>query len=227
MRCRGNTIAFVPTMGFLHEGHLALVSEARRHAHLVVVSIYVNPGQFSPSEDFSVYPSDFEGDVRKLMAVPGGGVDVVFHPHNLYDYDIEKGPNTGASATLVHEHDAPPALSCVEQKGMGHETWVRVHNLEKGLCGKSRPIFFRGVATVVTKLFNIVDPDVAVFGKKDYQQWRLIQRMVTTLFTHFIAMWNKTYYVQPLCPCFMPFTYNVFSLQSKGCIDANLFFCLE
>ena len=73
-------------------------------------------------------------------------------------------------------------MSCVEDRGAGHETWVRVEGLDKGLCGKSRPIFFRGVATVVAKLFNIVEPDVAFFGKKDYQQWRIIRRMVSFVF---------------------------------------------
>ncbi|CAN1831567.1 Pantoate--beta-alanine ligase [Linum perenne] len=129
-------------MGYLHQGHLSLVKEAQSLADVIVVSIYVNPGQFSPTEDLSTYPSDINGDIQKLRSV-----DAVFHPHNL------------------------------EEMGAGHETWVRVEKLEKGLCGKSRPVFFRGVATVVSKLFNIVEPDVAVFGKKDYQQWRIIQRM--------------------------------------------------
>uniref|UniRef100_A0A803LAI6 Pantoate--beta-alanine ligase n=1 Tax=Chenopodium quinoa TaxID=63459 RepID=A0A803LAI6_CHEQI len=117
-------------MGYLHKGHLSLVSEAHQHADLVVVSIYVNPGQFSTSEDLSTYPSDFHGDIQKLMSVPGG-VDVVFNPYDLYDY------------------------------GRGRDS--------------------KGVATVVSKLFNIVEPDVAIFGKKDYQQWRLICRMVRDL----------------------------------------------
>ncbi|KAK7395360.1 hypothetical protein VNO78_15912 [Psophocarpus tetragonolobus] len=154
MRAQGKVIGLVPTMGFLHMGHLSLVAQARSLCDVVVVSIYVNPSQFAPTEDLATYPSDFDGDVKKLTSVPGG-VDVVFHPHNLYDYCGESGP--------------------------GHESWVRVEKLELGLCGNSRPIFFRGVATVVTKLFNIVDPDLAVFGKKDYQQWRIIQRMVRDL----------------------------------------------
>ncbi|CAN1831566.1 Pantoate--beta-alanine ligase [Linum perenne] len=148
MRCRGKTIALVPTMGYLHQGHLSLVKEAQSLADVIVVSIYVNPGQFSPTEDLSTYPSDINGDIQKLRSVDAEG--------------------TGIS-------------SCVEEMGAGHETWVRVEKLEKGLCGKSRPVFFRGVATVVSKLFNIVEPDVAVFGKKDYQQWRIIQRMVRDL----------------------------------------------
>ncbi|CBI37277.3 unnamed protein product, partial [Vitis vinifera] len=147
MRSQGKTIGLVPTMGYLHQGHISLIKEAHKHTDLIVVSIYVNPGQFAPSEDLSTYPSDFHGDLQKLMAVPGG-VDAVFHPHNLYDYG---------------------------------STWVRVERLEKSMCGKSRPVFFRGVATIVSKLFNIVEPDVAVFGKKDYQQWRIISRMVRDL----------------------------------------------
>lgn len=176
MRSQGKTIGLVPTMGFLHEGHISLVKEGHKHADVIVVSIYVNPGQFSPTEDLSTYPSDFDGDIRKLMAVPGG-VDVVFNPYNLYDYGISTKRKSRSKAGSENG----VVLSCIEQKGMGHETWVRVENLEKGLCGKSRPIFFRGVATIVTKLFNIVEPDVAMFGKKDYQQWRLIRRMVRKL----------------------------------------------
>lgn len=157
MRAQGKRIGLVPTMGFLHAGHLSLVAQARSHSDVVAVSIYVNPVQFGPTEDLATYPSDFHGDLRKLAALPGG-VDVVFHPPNLYDY--------GGGAV---------------SSGPAHESWVRVEKLELGLCGKSRPIFFRGVATVVTKLFNIVEPDVAMFGKKDYQQWRIIQRMVRDL----------------------------------------------
>ncbi|KAJ8899254.1 hypothetical protein K2173_017286 [Erythroxylum novogranatense] len=185
MRCEGKSIALVPTMGYLHQGHSSLVKEAHKHADLTVVSIYVNPGQFSPSEDLSTYPCDFNGDILKLMSVPGG-VDAVFHPYNLYDYknnsrsskdDDDVIPMIDGSKAL----EGKGAVSCVEEKDLGHETWVRVERLEKGLCGNSRPLFFRGVATVVTKLFNIVEPDVAVFGKKDYQQWRIIQRMVRDL----------------------------------------------
>lgn len=176
MRAQSNntTIGLVPTMGYLHEGHLSLIKEAQKHTNLIVVSIYVNPGQFSPNEDLSTYPSDFHGDIQKLRSIPGG-VDVVFHPYNLYDY----GNNSVEDSVESYEEGkGKKVISCVEKCGIGHETWVRVERLEKGLCGKSRPVFFRGVATVVTKLFNIVEPDVAVFGKKDYQQWRIIQRMV-------------------------------------------------
>ncbi|KAI6694472.1 hypothetical protein NL676_022182 [Syzygium grande] len=178
-RRQGKTIGLVPTMGFLHEGHLSLVREARRRADVVVVSVYVNPGQFAPSEDLSTYPSDFEGDLSKLGAVPGG-VDVVFHPHDLYDYgQREVGGGVGGGGG--GDSGGNGSVSCLEEKGLGHETWVRVERLEKGMCGKSRPVFFRGVATVVTKLFNIVEPDVGVFGKKDYQQWRIIRRLVRDL----------------------------------------------
>lgn len=175
MRAQGKTIGLVPTMGFLHKGHLSLIKEAQQRAQLIVVSIYVNPGQFSTSEDLSSYPSDFNGDMLKLMSV-NGGVDVVFNPHDLYDYG---GDNDERESGVKRESEKE--VSCLEERGGGHETWVRVENLEKSLCGKSRPLFFRGVATVVSKLFNIVEPDVAVFGKKDYQQWRIIRRMVRDL----------------------------------------------
>lgn len=177
MRSQGKTIALVPTMGFLHDGHLSLIQEAHKYSQLVVVSIYVNPSQFAPSEDLSTYPSDFEGDIRKLMAVPGG-VDAVFHPHNLYDYGVESARVCAGNAGGYGEM---PAVSCLEESGIAHETWVRVERLEKGMCGRSRPVFFRGVATIVAKLFNIVEPDVAVFGKKDYQQWQIVRRMVRDL----------------------------------------------
>lgn len=172
-RAQGKSIGLVPTMGYLHQGHLSLVKEARKHAQSIVVSIYVNPGQFSPNEDLSTYPRDFLGDIEKLESVPGG-VDVVFHPHNLYDYGYENFRDQEGGG-----EERGKVVSCVDDGGTGHETWVRVERLEKGLCGKNRPVYFRGVATIVTKLFNIVEPDVAVFGKKDYQQWRIIQRMVS------------------------------------------------
>lgn len=179
-RAKGNTIGLVPTMGYLHEGHLSLIQECKQHSDLTVVSIYVNPGQFSPNEDLSTYPSDFAGDVNKLKNT-AGGVDVVFHPRNLYDYGKHDGLVKERIEEKSNGKEEGKVVSCVENGGMGHETWVRVERLEKGLCGSSRPVFFRGVATIVTKLFNIVEPDVAVFGKKDYQQWRIIQRMVRTV----------------------------------------------
>lgn len=145
-RREGETIAFVPTMGYLHEGHLSLVKGAKERADRVVASVYVNPGQFAPHEDFDTYPRDTEGDRDKLRSL---GCDALFEPNTLY--------------------------------GPGHQTWLRVQELERPLCGVSRPTFFRGVATVVSKLFNIVEPDIAVFGKKDFQQWRIIERMVDDL----------------------------------------------
>lgn len=148
----GESIAFVPTMGFLHAGHLSLVAEARQRGDRVVASIYVNPTQFAEGEDLDVYPRDLEGDLEKLQAA---GCDAVFAPTDLY---VRQGSGE------------PP-----------HETYVEVTELQKPLCGASRPIFFRGVATIVTKLFNIVRPDVAVFGRKDYQQWRLLHRMARDL----------------------------------------------
>lgn len=180
MRSQGKSIGLVPTMGYLHQGHISLVKEALKLTNLTVVSIYVNPGQFAPSEDLSTYPSDFHGDISKLMSVPGG-VDVVFHPHNLYDYENDTKRNKNDKGACKNLEGKGEVVSCLEESGMGHETWVRVEKLENGLCGKSRPVFFRGVATVVTKLFNIVEPDLAVFGKKDYQQWRIVQRMVRDL----------------------------------------------
>ncbi|CAO2839859.1 unnamed protein product [Amaranthus hypochondriacus] len=175
MRAQGKIIGLVPTMGYLHKGHLSLINEAHKLASVIVVSIYVNPSQFSTSEDISTYPSDLKGDLQKLMSVDGG-VDVVFNPYDLYDYG--KARNRGG---IQKRDNNVGEISCLEERGGGHETWVRVENLEKGLCGKSRPLFFRGVATVVSKLFNIVEPDVAIFGKKDYQQWRIICRMVRDL----------------------------------------------
>ncbi|KQK12075.1 pantoate--beta-alanine ligase [Brachypodium distachyon] len=171
-RAEGKTVVLVPTMGFLHDGHLSLVSAAAAVAGpvAVVVSIYVNPSQFAPTEDLATYPSDLAGDLRKLAST--GAVHAVFNPPDLY---VRGSAGSGASGGAVS------CLEAVAAGGDGHETWVRVERLEKGLCGASRPVFFRGVATVVAKLFNVVEPDVAVFGKKDYQQWRLICRMVRDL----------------------------------------------
>lgn len=145
---RGNTIGFVPTMGALHEGHLALVDRAAALCDRVVVSIFVNPLQFGRTEDFSRYPRNLERDIRSLQ---GRRVDVLF------------APNGGS---LYPD---------------GFQTFVEVERISKGLCGDARPGHFRGVATVVLKLFGIVQPDVAVFGRKDFQQWRVIERMVGDL----------------------------------------------
>src|ERR1051325_5592824 len=140
--------ALVPTMGFLHEGHLSLVRTARERAERVAVSIFVNPAQFGPSEDFASYPRDFQRDAMLLEAE---GIDVIFHP----------------SAEQMY----PAAF----------QTQVDVQKLGPVLCGVSRPGHFRGVATIVLKLFNIVHPDIAVFGRKDYQQLQVIQRMARDL----------------------------------------------
>jgi pantoate--beta-alanine ligase len=147
-RRAGNRIAFVPTMGFLHRGHLCLVRDARAHGDRLVVSIFVNPTQFGPGEDFSGYPRDFERDCELLKAE---GVDALFHP------------------------------SVEEMYPPGGQTLVEVEKLSLPLCGASRPGHFRGVATVVTKLFNIVLPHLAVFGEKDYQQLQVIRRLVRDL----------------------------------------------
>jgi pantoate--beta-alanine ligase len=172
-RAEGKIVASVPTMGFLHEGHLSLESAAAAASTgpvAIVVSIYVNPSQFAPTEDLATYPSDFAGDLRKLVAA-------VFCPRGLY---VRNNSCRPADAS------GNKAISCLEKAGGdGHETWIQVERLEKGLRGSSRPVFFRGVATVVAKLFNIVEPDIAVFGKKDYQQWRVICRMVTDLKLNF------------------------------------------
>ncbi len=148
MRGLGKTVAFVPTMGFLHKGHLALIKEGRKLGDDLVVSIFVNPTQFSPDEDFKSYPRNFDKDLKLLQKE---GVDVIFSPDEDELYQD------------------------------GFQTYVDLKNLPNHLCGISRPIFFRGVATVVTKLFNIVKPHIAVFGRKDYQQLAVIRRMVRDL----------------------------------------------
>lgn len=142
------TIGFVPTMGYLHEGHLSLVRESKKRADVTVVSIFVNPTQFGPDEDFNKYPRDLEKDAAYLRK---GGVDCLFYPDASEMY--------------------PP----------GYRTFVDVHGLQDRLCGKSRPGHFRGVATVVLKLFNILGPDLAFFGAKDAQQVLIIKRMAADL----------------------------------------------
>ena len=146
---QGKTIGIVPTMGFLHEGHLSLIDAARANgAELVVVTIFVNPIQFAPNEDFDSYPRDFEHD-RALCE--GKRVDAVFAP------------------TPAEMYPAP--ITC----------YVSERKLSKGLCAKTRPTHFDGVTTVVTKLFNAVLPDIAVFGQKDAQQARVLKRMIRDL----------------------------------------------
>jgi pantoate--beta-alanine ligase len=147
-RRAGATIAFVPTMGFLHEGHLTLMREGRKRASLLASSLFVNPTQFGPNEDFSRYPRNFEGDCAMMRTV---SVDVLFAPEPDVMYP------------------------------RGSQTWVEVTEMTRGLCGAGRPSHFRGVTTVVAKLFNIVKPHIALFGEKDYQQLRTIERMVSDL----------------------------------------------
>jgi pantoate--beta-alanine ligase len=147
-RARGERIAFVPTMGFLHAGHVSLLEEGRRRGQRLVLSIFVNPTQFAPTEDLARYPRDLDGDLAKAAAT---GTDAVFLPGDAAMYPV------------------------------GYQTFVRVRDLEQGLCGVSRPDHFVGVATVVCKLFNIVRPHVALFGEKDFQQLAVIRRMVADL----------------------------------------------
>ena len=154
-RCRawrgaGLRVGFVPTMGNLHAGHLALVSEAQRHADVVVASVFVNPLQFGPGEDFEDYPRTLKADALALQSV---GTDLLFAP----------------TAAEIYPNGAEPL------------TQVRVRGLTDSLCGAHRPGHFDGVTTVVSLLLNLVQPDVAVFGEKDYQQLAVIRRMVADL----------------------------------------------
>ncbi|WP_299019058.1 pantoate--beta-alanine ligase [uncultured Photobacterium sp.] len=149
-RREGRRIAFVPTMGNLHEGHLTLVRKAREQADIVVVSIFVNPMQFDKADDLTNYPRTLEDDLAKLNAE---AVDLVFTPTPEVMYP----------------------------KGLDRQTYVEVPSLSTMLEGALRPNHFRGVSTVVTKLFNIVQPDVACFGEKDYQQLALIRQMVSDM----------------------------------------------
>jgi pantoate--beta-alanine ligase len=147
----GRRLVLVPTMGYLHEGHLSLMREARRRAGeggLALASIFVNPTQFGPKEDLGRYPRDLEGDLAKCAAA---GIDRVLAP--------------GADAVYAREH----------------ETWIEVTGVSQGLCGERRPGHFRGVATVVAKLFNLTRPHAALFGEKDWQQLQVIRAMVRDL----------------------------------------------
>ena len=147
-RARGQRIAFVPTMGALHTGHVALLAEARQRGDRVALSIFVNPTQFGPQEDLARYPRDLPGDLAKAA---GAGTDVAFVPEVPEIY---------------------PA---------GFQTTIEVKDLARGLDGVFRPGHFAGVATVVAKLFNIVQPDLAVFGEKDFQQLAIVRRLVADL----------------------------------------------
>jgi pantoate--beta-alanine ligase len=145
---RGRRIGFVPTMGALHDGHLSLVRAAKSQCNAVVVSIFVNPTQFGPNEDFSKYPRSFERDCEMLEKEQ---VEMVFAP----------------STEEMYPH--------------GAVTWVTVEEMSGKLCGRSRPGHFRGVTTVVSKLFHIIEPDIAFFGQKDAAQVAIIRRMVRDL----------------------------------------------
>ncbi len=147
-RLEGKRIAFVPTMGFLHEGHLSLVREGKKRGDVVIVSIFVNPMQFNQQADFATYPRSLEQDQHMLEEV---STDVLFYPKAQEIYP------------------------------QGFQTAVEVDKVSQPLCGAFRPGHFRGVATVVTKLFNITKPHVALFGEKDFQQCVVIKRMVKDL----------------------------------------------
>ena len=149
-RQKGSSIAFVPTMGNLHQGHLDLVRKAKRLCDVVVVSIFVNPLQFGPNEDLDAYPRTLSADKGMRFAE---GVQVLY----------------------------APGLEEIYPEGMAAQTQVQVPDLGNTLCGSSRPGHFDGVTTVVSKLFNIVQPDVAVFGEKDFQQLSIVRKMVKDL----------------------------------------------
>jgi len=154
-RRTGQPVGFVPTMGYLHAGHLSLVTHARRavgKTGIVVASIYVNPTQFAPAEDLAKYPRDLKRDVKLCRKA---GVDVLFTPE---DAEMYPGKSDG-----------------------GYSTYVVEETLATGMEGAARPTHFRGVLTVVAKLFNLVQPEVAVFGQKDFQQAAVIQRMTADL----------------------------------------------
>lgn len=147
-RAKGESVVLVPTMGFLHAGHVKLIETGKRQGSLLVLSIFVNPAQFGPEEDFNAYPRDIGRDMK---IAEDAGVDVVFIP------------------------------DAAEMYRQGSRTFVTVEGLSERLCGRARQGHFRGVATVVLKLFNIVRPRKAVFGKKDYQQFVIIKRLAEDL----------------------------------------------
>ena len=169
----GKRIGFVPTMGYLHAGHLSLVKRARQavgKSGVVVVSIYVNPTQFGPKEDFSRYPCDLKRDFKLCRAA---GVDVVFTPG---DKDMYFRWGESLSIPDLKKH-----LGSKESRPTNFSTYVVEEKLSQSMEGVSRPTHFRGVTTVVAKLFNLVLPDVAVFGAKDWQQAAIIKCMVADL----------------------------------------------
>ena len=148
LRKAGKRISFVPTMGYLHEGHLSLLREGRQHGDVLVLSIFVNPAQFGANEDLDSYPRDLD---RDLQLAASAGTDLVYAPlpQDVYPAD--------------------------------YATYVNVEGITEVLCGASRPGHFRGVTTVVNKLFNIIQPDIAFFGEKDFQQLAVIKRMALDL----------------------------------------------
>jgi pantoate--beta-alanine ligase len=148
LKRKGKRIGFVPTMGYLHEGHLSLIRAARRDTGIVVVSIFVNPAQFGPGEDFDKYPRDIKRDERLARSA---GADIIFYP----------------SAAEIYPE--------------GYRTYVEVEGITGRLCGNARPGHFKGVTTIVAKLFNAVRPDIAYFGQKDAQQAIVIKRMAKDL----------------------------------------------
>ncbi len=148
LRAQGQRIALVPTMGYLHDGHLSLLREARGRADTLIMSLFVNPTQFAPGEDLDLYPRDEDGDLAKAKSC---GVDIVFCP---------------AASELYPDN---------------FQTSISLEKLAAPMCGESRPIHFAGVATVVTKLFNLCQPQVAVFGQKDAQQLAILKQLVIDL----------------------------------------------
>ncbi|MHB1346045.1 MAG: pantoate--beta-alanine ligase [Candidatus Humimicrobiaceae bacterium] len=148
LKSQGKTLGFVPTMGYLHEGHVSLIKKSKKECDATIVSIFVNPIQFGPGEDFKKYPRDKKRDIETAAREE---VDFLFMP------DAE------------------------EMYGKDHLTCVNVEKMDKAMCGKFRPDHFRGVCTVVLKLFNIIKPDRAYFGEKDFQQLVIIKKMVKDL----------------------------------------------
>ena len=201
-------IAFVPTMGNLHNGHLKLVKEAKKHATKVVVSIFVNPLQFGPDEDLDAYPRTLQNDQDSLRAL---GVDVLFMPKSDDIYS----------------------------RGLEQQTFVEVPGLSYMICGASRPGHFRGVATIVCKLFNMVQPNHAFFGEKDFQQLQVIKAMVTDLSMNLsihgvpterhedgLAMSSRNGYLTPEQRTLAPALYQEISALAQAIVDGRRDFSL-
>lgn len=201
---QGKTVGFVPTMGFLHEGHFSLIRTAKKENDLVVVSIFVNPTQFGIGEDFEAYPRDLDSDAKLSKSA---GADVIFCP------------------------------SISEMYPDSYQTYVEVIEITDKLCGKSRPTHFKGVTTVVNKLFNIVEPHKAYFGQKDAQQVAVIQKMVRDLNMNIevipcpiireadgLAMSSRNTYLNPeqrnAALILSKSLFAAKNMISKGCIDA-------